>query len=108
MLAPAHSERVALPTASPERPNAKAGLCARGPCLPGDLRRRSSRSGPVTLPAPEANTGDPKPRDQRGSIVTLMKLSTNRNDFKLNLEMFHSRHDVNGGANLWSDSDLGL
>jgi len=55
-----------------------------------------------------ANTGYPKLREHLGSVVTLMKLSNDWDDFKMKLEMFHPRYDINGGSNLWSASDFGL
>lgn len=55
-----------------------------------------------------ANTGYPKLREHLGSVVTLMKLSSDWDDFKMKLEMFHPRYDINGGSNLWSASDFGL
>jgi hypothetical protein len=78
------------------------------PGVLSELKKVKQKPGHRLFQHLTANTGYPKLREHLGSIVTLMKLSTDWNDFKLKLEMFHPRYDINGGANLWSDSDVGL
>lgn len=69
-----------------------------------ELKRVKQKPGHRLFQHLTANTGYPKLREHLGSIVTLMKLSKDWDDFKLKLEQFHPRYnDANNGATFWSD-----
>lgn len=73
-----------------------------------ELKRVKQRPSTKLFQHLTANTGYPKLREHLGSVVTLMRLSKDWDDFKMKLEMIHPRYDVNGGANLWSEAELGF
>ncbi|GAA4066283.1 P63C domain-containing protein [Agromyces indicus] len=55
------------------------------------------------------SVGYPKLREHLGSVVTLMKLSTDWNDFKAKLDLIHPSYKKNMPSPLWLDaSDFGL
>lgn len=73
-----------------------------------ELKKVKQRPGHRLFQHLTSNTGYPKLREHLGSVVTLMKLSSDWNDFKMKLERLHPRLDINGGVNLWTDSDIGF
>lgn len=55
------------------------------------------------------SVGYPKLREHLGSVVTLMKLSSDWNDFKAKLDLIHPSYKKNMPSPLWLDaSDFGL
>ncbi|GAA4175677.1 hypothetical protein [Gryllotalpicola koreensis] len=56
-----------------------------------------------------SDIGYPKLREHLGSVVTLMKLSTNWTDFKAKIDLIHPSYKKNMPAPLWLDeSDFGI
>ena len=56
-----------------------------------------------------SGVGYPKLREHLGSVVTLMKLSSDWSDFKAKLDLIHPSFKKNMPSPLWlDDSDLGL
>lgn len=53
-----------------------------------------------------SNVGYPKLREHLGSVVTLMKLSQNWEDFKAKLDLIHPRLDANMPTPLWLDENF--
>lgn len=78
------------------------------PGVLAELKKVKEKPGHKLFQHLTANTGYPKLREHLGSVVTLMKMSSSWDDFKMKLEMIHPRYDQNGGANLWSEADFGL
>lgn len=78
------------------------------PGVLAELKQVKQKQGHKLFQHLTANTGYPKLREHLGSVITLMRLSTDWDDFKLKLEMFHPKFDENGGVTLWTEGNYGL
>ncbi|NNC10714.1 hypothetical protein HII28_02275 [Planctomonas sp. JC2975] len=81
------------------------------PAVRDELKREQAKSAKTGRMFQYLTTdiGYPKLREHLGSVVTLMKLSSNYAEFKAKLDLIHPSYKKNMPAPLWLDaSDLGL